>query len=75
MGLKPNARAQVFSHPQFVSDLLLLFLLKPDLWFVQRFFLLLGYVFLKKDFSCYLLLRFMSQLFNFLGEGGQVYKF
>ena len=56
----------------FVIDLLLLFLLRPDLWFVQRFLLLSGYVhFFFIDFSCYLFVGFLGSIGKFFGEGGK----
>ena len=61
----------------FVIDLLLLFLLRPNLWFVQKNFLLSGFehFFLIVDFSCYLFVRFLGSVCKFFREEGQVYKF
>ena len=55
----------------FVIDLLLLFLLILDLWFVQKNFLLSGYVhfFFFIAFSCFYLLNFLGQFIKILERG------
>ena len=59
----------------FVIDLLLLFLLRPYLWFFQRFFLLSGYVFFEKRFFLLSIFEIYGSSCQFFGEGGQIYKF
>ena len=61
--------------PGFVIDLLLLLLLRLDLWFVQRLFSLSGYVHFFIDFSCYLIVGFLGSICKILGEGAKYINF